>query len=182
MRNRIYLFAIVLALLAMPAFSQEAEKKSDSSSTTSAQQAPKHYYKLHFVLKEMADGNVINQRAFTLGLAASTAPDYSDRSSLRAGTRIPTPGGEKPEYVDIGTNLDVSRALEKPDGLQLFVSTEISTPTTDTIPNSGPVAFRQFRANSYVLAPIGKPTIVFTADDTASKHRFELQVTPVLEH
>jgi glutamate-1-semialdehyde aminotransferase len=39
-------------------------------------------------------------------------------------------------------------------------------------------AVRQLKVTGAVLAPIGKPTTVFTADDAASKHRFELEVTP----
>lgn len=183
MRTRLFFFALVFISLmaAEPALSQKSESKSESTASTNAWQQPKHHYQLHFVLKETAEGNVINQRGFTLGIGASAVRD-SDRASLRAGTRIPLGAGEKGmEYADIGTDLDVYNAVEGPDGLQMFVNAEISSPTTEPLPNSGPTAIRRVRASSAVLAAVGKPTLVFTADDPASKHKFELDVTAVRE-
>jgi hypothetical protein len=41
-------------------------------------------------------------------------------------------------------------------------------------------AVRQVKVRSAVVAPVGKPILVFTADDASSRHRFELEVTPQL--
>src|ERR1700744_3241192 len=114
MRKRILFFAVALMTLAAaePALSQKSEAKTESTTATS----PKHYYKLHFVLKETAEGKIINQRAFTVGMLASSVRDGADRASVRAGTRVPLGAGEKGmEYVDIGTDLDVYNAVESSD-------------------------------------------------------------------
>src|SRR5215469_9244172 len=50
--------------------------------------APKHYYRLNYVLKESDEGKVINQRAYTI---PTTAGD--EWSRLRAGTRLPVTTG-----------------------------------------------------------------------------------------
>lgn len=183
MRNRVFFFVLVVTALmaAEPALSQKSEGKTESTASTSAAPQPKHHYKLHFVLKETAEGNVTNQRAFTLGIGASAVRD-SERASLRAGTRIPLGRTEKGmEYADIGTDLDVYNAVESPEGLLMFVNAEISSAGTEALPTSGPTPIRRVRASSAVLAPVGKPALVFTADDPASKHKFELDVTAVRE-
>ena len=182
MRIRMFVLTMAVMLLAAwPAPAQQNEPKSEISSAAAKQQPPKHHYKLHFILKETDNGTVINQRSFTLGMIASTVREGGDRASVRAGTRVPVGTNDKGvEYVDIGTDLDVYNAVESPEGLQMFVNAAISSAATDTPPTSGATAFRQVRASSAVLAPIGKPTMVFNTDDPASKHKFELDVTAVL--
>jgi hypothetical protein len=161
-------------MAAQPLFSQ-TESKSGAGSRADSQQA-KHHYKLNFLLKETNEGSVVNQRSFSLGIGASGVRD-SDRFSLRAGTRIPVSTGEKGvEYIDMGTNIDVYNALENPAGLQMEISAEISSPATEPPPSSGATAIRQVRSRCAVLAHVDKSTLVFTADDPASKHRFELDV------
>ncbi len=78
----------------------------------------------------------------------------------------------------MGVNLDI-RADEGPDGLQMQITSEISSAATDSGPAGGAPAIRQVKVRSAVMAPLGKPTTVFTADDPSSKHRFELEITPV---
>lgn len=162
-------------MAAQPLFSQ-TESKSGAGSKSDSQPS-KHHYRLSFVLKETAEGTVINQRSFSLGIGASTVRD-SDRASLRAGTRIPLGLGEKEvQWVDIGTDIDVYNAIENSEGLQMEVNAEISSPATEAASSNGATAFRQVKARCVVLAHLGKSTQVFTADDPASKHRFELDVT-----
>jgi hypothetical protein len=186
MRTRLLHFAALAVLLAAPqlAISQEtpAKQVADVNAKVSplATPAPKHYYKLSFVLRETDDGKVVNQRSFIMNIAAD-APQTEKPMwwNLRSGTRVPvadTKGGTT--YVDVGVNLDM-HAFDVAEGLQLEVISEISSAGT-AITNTAP-PIRQVKVRSAVMAASGKPTMVFTADDPASQHRFELEVTPLRE-
>jgi len=173
MRTRLVCFAIMVVLFAAaprPALSQQ---DSASSKTAAPQPAPKHFYKLNFVLREMDEGKVLNQRSFDMDVSS----DSREWWNMRSGTRVPFSGSKDVTYIDVGVNLDV-RAEEAPEGLQLQVTSEISSIASETGVGVSAPALRQLKVKSAVLAPVGKPTVVFTADDTASKHRFELEVTP----
>lgn len=142
--------------------------------------APKRYYRLDFVLRESDEGKLLNQRTFTMNIAAD--PPQAEKSkewSLRSGTRLPVPDSKGMiTWVDVGVNLDV-RAFDQPNGLQMEITSDISSAATVSANTAPPL--RQVKVRSAVMAPLGKPTVVFTADDPASKHQFELQVTPVLQ-
>jgi hypothetical protein len=178
MKPRVLWLSSVLVLIscALPCISQQKENDETSKPLVT------HFYKLNFVLKEMDEGKLVNQRSFTLGVAASSRAS-SERSSLRAGTRLPVGIGDKGymQYVDVGTNIDAYRILEGTDGLELEISTEISSVAPESSGRADSTPIRQVRATSSVLAPVGKPTLVFTADDTVSKHRFALELTPTRE-
>jgi hypothetical protein len=58
------------------------------------------------------------------------------------------------------------------------ITSEISSLGTESGVSVTAPAIRQVKVRSAVQAPVGKPTVIFTADDPASKHRFELEVTP----
>lgn len=171
---------VLLALLASSPLCFAQQKEAAEAKPT----VPPHYYKLNFVLKEMDEGKTINQRSFTLETTASPSrPTSDDRTSMRAGTRLPVGLGEKgaPVYVDIGVNIDAYRVTETPEGLQMAVNAAISSVPAEPVGRGDSTQIREVRASSNVLAPVGKPTTVFTADDPESKHRFVLQVTPTPE-
>jgi hypothetical protein len=180
MRTRLLHFATMAIVLAAPrlAISQEtpAQQVAGAKISQVATPAPKHYYKLNFVLRETDDGKVLNQRSFTMNIAAD-APQAEKPAwwNLRSGTRVPVydPKGAM-TYVDVGVNLDV-RAFDGADGLQLEVTSEISSVGTESGNTAPPI--RQVKVRSAVMAAAGKPTVVFIADDPASQHRFELEVT-----
>jgi hypothetical protein len=146
-----------------------------------ASPAPKHYYRLNYVLKESDEGKVINQRAYTI---PTTAGD--EWSRLRAGTRLPvTTGnimkGAEVTYIDVGVNID-NRLHEASDMLSLELTADITSAAPETGNATVAPALRQVRATTQNLIAPGKPTTVFTADDPASHHRFELEVTATPQH
>jgi hypothetical protein len=184
MRNRLVYFVLIVVLLAATPRRALSQQESGSKTTAAAQQpAPKHYYKLNFVLRETDEGKVVNQRTFTLNISAEpphvggVPPEWWN---VRSGTRVPISGSKDVNYLDVGVNLDV-RAEEVPEGLQMQITSEVSSLGTENGAGSSAPAIRQVKVRSAVQAPIGKPTLVFTADDPASKHRFELEVTPMRE-
>jgi hypothetical protein len=176
--------AVLLAAVQRPTMSQETSTQQVADANAKVllhdATATKRFYKLNFVLRETDEGRVINQRAFTMNIAAD--PPLAEKPmwwNLRSGTRVPVAdvkGGTT--YVDVGVNLDV-RALDASDGLQLEVTSEISSAGTASGNTAPPI--RQVKVRSAVMAAVGKPTVVFTADDPASQHRFELEVTPARE-
>lgn len=174
--------AVLLAAVPRPAMSQETPTQQVAAVKPSQHDAPapKHFYKLNFVLRETDEGKVINQRAFTMNIAADLPlADKPMWWNLRSGTRVPVADTKGvTNYVDVGVNLDV-RAFDAADGLQLEVTSEISSAGTVSGNTAPPI--RQVKVRSAVLAAAGKPTVVFAADDPASQHRFELEVTPVRE-
>jgi len=173
MRTRLICFATMLLLFAaLPAVSQQGP--ADTKTPAVLLQPPaKHYYKLLFVLRETDEGKVLNQRTFNLDVSS----DPREWWHLRSGTRVPFSGSKDVTYIDVGVNLDV-RAEEGPEALQMQVTSEISSVAGETGGGTTAPALRQLKVTGAVLAPIGKPTTVFTADDAASKHRFQLEVTP----
>jgi hypothetical protein len=180
MQNRMLFFAII-TLFAVASQAVSSQQSSGGSNAAAVPQpAPKHYYKLLFVLRESDEGNVLNQRTFGMDISAEpphtgAAPDWWN---MRSGTRFPINGPKETlSYVDVGVNLDV-RAEEAADALQMQITSEISSVGSDSSNNSSPQAIRQLKVKSAVLAPVGKSTVVFTADDASSQHRFELEVTP----
>lgn len=159
---------------------QDSEKSVAAHSRADDLAAPKRYYKLDFVLRETDDGKPVNQRTFAMNIAADK-PEGEKPTwwNLRSGTRVPLVDGKGGiNWVEVGVNLDL-RAFDQPNGLQLEITSEISSAATETGNTAPPI--RQVKVRSAVLAPVGKPTTVFTADDPASKHQFELQVTPILQ-
>lgn len=167
---------LLLAVFAVPAGLCAQQNASHSSAETEARTASVGYYRLSFLVRELDGSKVINQRAYTMSVTADAKV-----CRLRSGTRIPVPSEKSWTYVDVGINLDV-QAKEAPEGLQLEVTADISSGATENSATTNfPPSIRQVRSQGAVLAPIGKPTVVFTADDPASHHRFELEVTPVRE-
>jgi hypothetical protein len=195
MRNRLIHFVTVAVLLvATPRLVQSQQNDATSPDTESSKKAaevsslvsrlaapaPKHFYRLNFVLRETDEGKVLNQRGFIMSVSADPADSHErNRWNLRAGTRLPVRDPNGTNFVDVGVNLDVW-AQDADNGLQMEVTSEISSVATESATGGAP-PIRQVKVRGAVFAPLGKSTMVFTAEDPASRHQFELQVTPVRE-
>jgi hypothetical protein len=181
MRNRLVYFATIAILLA--ATSREAVSQQGAAAPKPApvqQPVPKDYFKLNFSLRETDEGRVVNQRTFVMDISAEPLQSHpAEWWNMRSGTRIPLPGSTPKDtsYIDVGVNLDV-RAEEVTEGLQMQITSEISSVGAESGGGAPAPVIRQVKVRSAVLAPVGRPTVVFTADDPASKHRFELEVMP----
>ena len=187
MRNRLLqsvILALSLAATSTSAISQQSENKAANPAPTV--QSPKHYYKLSFMLRETDEGKVVNQRTFNASAEAiplqAERHGGADRAMIRAGSRLPIHDAKSSDWIDVGVNLDVSNIVETDSGLQMEVRTEVSSLATENeaSPGSTPI-IRQVRTSSALVAPIGKTSQVFAVDDPASKHRFQLEVTPTPE-
>lgn len=170
--NSLTVFASILVLCASAANAQES-----APAKPAAANAPKHFYRLSYVLKESDEGKIINQRSFVM----SASTEGAAWRSLRAGSRLPLAGANPKDvnYIDVGVNID-TRVQDAGDGLAMDVTTDISSTGSENS-GSAPPVIRQVKVRSEALIPIGKPTLLFSADDPASRHRFELEVTATPE-
>ena len=169
--NNLALFASIVFLCASTVNAQDKP-----AAAPAAAPAPKHFYRLNYVLKESDEGKVINQRSYAI---STTAGDEWTR--MRAGTRIPVATGNvmkgaEVTYIDVGVNID-NRLRESGGMLSLELTADITSAASDAGPAGSAPTLRQVRATTQNLIAPGKPAVVFTADDPASRHRFELEAT-----
>ena len=167
--KRFLLFALLL-FVAIAAIAQEAPRPV---------KAPRHFYKLSYVLKESDEGKIVNQRTFVVSGSTgdvNLAGKYASR--LRAGSRYPVRDEGKTNYIDVGVNLDTTLE-EVPEGLAMDTTAEISSLGGETAANGSAPVLRQVRTNAQAVVALNKPFVLFTVDDPASRHQFQLEVTAV---
>jgi hypothetical protein len=140
---------------------------------------PPKFYKLDFVVKEVEGAKVLNARSYSITVSTDAS---SPHSSIRTGSKVPTPTGATGQYsfIDLAVNIDCGPVKAIQDGISLTVTVEISgvvqdstTPASTTLP---PV-IRQNRWGSSVVLPIKKPTIIFSSDDTTTKRQMQMELT-----
>ena len=178
--NRLTVFAFCVLLTAT------TRASAQSALETMPKIAPKHCYALNYVLKELDGTKVINQRSYVLNTFVSDKGG-GDWTRLRVGNRVPVFGHSQEKssastvtdfnYIDIGVNID-NRLREAGDALALEVTADISSVAAETASGVGPPpTVRQVKGTAASLITPGKPSVIFSADDPGSQHRFELQVT-----
>ncbi len=82
------------------------------------------------------------------------------------------------QYIDLGVDLDVRNVKEHADQLSFRLRANISSIARQTeIGGIGEPVIRQNNWDSYMIIPIGKPTVVYSADDLDSKGKMQIEVT-----
>src|SRR5208282_1193614 len=86
------------------------------------------------------------------------------------------------QYQDIGVQIDVRNAHEIGRQLTLDLTADVRSIGGDTNigANTRQPITRQNKWESWVLIPIGKPTVVFNSDDLDSKGSMQMVVTATL--
>jgi hypothetical protein len=165
-------FALALGLSVLLSVSSTAVSAQESNKAESQDSAKTPQpYRLDFSVNEIEGGKKINSRQYSMNLNAN------DANELKIGTRVPIePTQGQFQYMDIGTNI-WCRIGERPEGIPLSVRAEISNFATPEGGGSSRPIIRQFRINASTLAQLGKPMVVGSVDDPASKRQFELEVT-----
>jgi len=143
--------------------------------------APQHYYRLNLVVEDLdGAGKVVNARAFVT--TAATTTGYTQE--IRTGSRIPIPidSASNWQYMDVGVNFDVRDLKESGEKLGFRLGADISSlasqPAGEETAAKHPVV-RQNKWDSTVLIPVGKATVVYSADDLDSKGKMQVEVTAV---
>jgi hypothetical protein len=150
----------------------------------SAPKPPDHYYRLNLTVEQTNDaGQVTNSRSYV-----ATIVTGGGTQEIRTGSKVPVEtgsanGNTQFQYIDVGVMVDVRNVKEVGDKLGFTLVTEVSSVATGDKTSSGmnpapgePI-IRSDKWNSNVLIPIGKPTVVFSADDLEDKGKMQVEVT-----
>ena len=152
----------VLALaVAAVAGAQEAEKAPKPPKPVSV-------YRVDFAIHESENGQRVNTRSYTQLM------EEDSFSRVRAGARVPITTGQGMQYMDVGVRLDCKLA-EREGSLQMELTLEITSFAREEA-QANPL-LRNIGSEVRTAVLPGKPTVVTSIDDTASKRRYELEVT-----
>jgi len=159
--------ALLLALaglaLAAPTLAADPPSKAE----------PRSSFRLDYVLYELEGGRRSNERTYSM-----TVNDGS-HGQLRSGSRVPIVAGDKGvQYQDVGLKVS-GRVVEREGDLTLDTEIEISTfamPEQAAEAKGNPV-LRTVGQTLSSRPALGKPTILSTLDDLASRKRLQLEVT-----
>lgn len=168
------LFLVISSLAPLPLLAQEAAQPA-------SQKPPIHYYKLNLTVQEINDaGQAVNARSYV-----ATVETGSNMQQIRTGSRVPVITGStaSPQttqftYIDVGVDFDVRDVQEVEGRLALKLRADVSSISEQqNIGNSREPVVRQDKWDSGVLIPIGKPTVVFSADDLNDKGKMQVELT-----
>jgi len=164
-----------LTALSITASYGQATKTQAADSAAPVNPAPKKYYELTFVLRELEAERVINSRSYSIIVRDGTVKD-----SIRAGERVPfassTGTTTQWQQIEVGVNIDCFDLEQVGDELSLRVLADISSVPEGPSPSQAPI-IRSNRWDSVVLVPLRHPTVLFSSDDPASKRKMQLQLT-----
>lgn len=179
--------ALVLALItlvAVPA-AVRAQNAAPEPAKVDNASAPDHFYKLNLTVEETNEsGKVVNSRTFVATI--ETTPHFSQ--SIRTGDRVPVAMSENSyQYMDLGVDFDIAVVRELGNNLSFRLTANVSSFATPIPSNNGgaqpsgealsrPVV-RQNKWDCGVLIPIGKSTVVFSADDLQGKGKMQVELT-----
>ena len=175
---------VLTVLFAVPVLIRAEDHAQQSATTNSNTNPPEHFYKLNFTVEEINEaGKVSNARTFVAHL--KTAPGFTQ--SIRTGDRVPVVTGGSPgsnaqnvqfQYVDLGVNIDIAQLKDSGNQLSFRLTAEVSSfAKSELIGGVNEPVIRQKKWDSAVLVPVGRPTVVFSADDLEDKGKMQVEVT-----
>ena len=138
---------------------------------------PTGVYKLDYVFSEVQNGKRVNTRSYTALLHSG------ERGSIRLGSRLPIltgpPSGNQFTYIDIGVNIDCRVEREVDSGIALFTSVDVSSlaPEQPGENRTGNPMVRQTKIQVDSIVPLGKQTLLSSADEVDGTGRFDFEVT-----
>jgi hypothetical protein len=162
LKTTLLLFFVVVSL--MHAQNEGAAAKDDK------------FYQLDFVVKEVENGKVTNNRAYSM----ITSP--SGRGQIRVGSRLPVPTAGTAQassftYIDVGVSIDCGALRELQNQLAFRISADVGNAVKNEQTQALPPVIRQNKWDSQVIIPIKKPTLLFSSDDPVAKGKIQLEVT-----
>lgn len=166
-------------------WAQEAAATGNSAYTKS----PERYFRLTFrVLNISPEGKMVDSKSYN-EIIVSGPKSYA-ASSIRTGDRVPIATGSyggniqsslvntQFQYIDIGTDIDATKAEIIDQTLCLHIAANISgMSASKLLGNVHEPVIRQTKWESNVTVPIGKPTLIFSSDDSSDKGKTELELT-----
>jgi hypothetical protein len=153
-------------------------QKIITPTTASDDSAPLIFYRLEFTIREFDGEKLVDTRNYTLSVQSGVA------ESLQAGSEVPYPSGsystaaggstKNISYRTIGVSIGCT-VKEADDNPRLDLKLEVSDSLPPAKDSDAPI-FRKIVLNCRSLLPLGKSTIVGTAEDPGSRHRFQVDV------
>jgi|SRR5215475_7333619 len=172
--NSLQRFAIYLVVISAATVARAQEPKP----LTPTWKPPTSTYKLDYVFSEMQDGKRINARSY------SALVRLSDKGSIRLGNRVPVmtanaKEGNQFQYLDIGVSIDCRVEQEVESGITLFTNVETSSlaPEQPGENRTGAPVIRQIRYSVDNVVPLGKQTLLGSADEVDGTRRLQIEVT-----
>lgn len=165
---------LAISMLTLPLLAQEVTQ-------TASQKPPAHYYKLNLTVEETnSSGQVSNARSYVTSVRTG-----GNVQQIRTGTRVPVITGTGTStqstqftYIDLGVDFDVRDVEEIGDRLGLKLTANVSSlAEQENIGELKEPVIRQNKWDSAVVIPIGKSTVVFSADDLSDKGKMQVEVT-----
>jgi hypothetical protein len=141
--------------------------------------SPNEVYKVEYIFSELQDGKKVNARSYVVLVRPM------DKGSLRLGSRIPIATGASKEgnplvntsqfmYLDVGVNIDCS--VEPLDSeVHLYTGVDISRVAPEN--RIGQPIVRTTKVQLHNIVPLGKPTLLTSADEVDTTGRFQIEAT-----
>ena len=160
---------LLMAALSAASFAQGDEAKKPAPSPE------KRFYRLDLAVKELDGGKTVNSREYFMIISTG-----HETNSLRTGTKVPYGSEDKRNYQYVGVDFDCrDLGLTSGGELSMNLTADISGVTDGDLKAStaGLPVLRTNRWSAGVVVPLGRPTVVFSSDDLASKRRMQLEIT-----
>jgi len=133
-------------------------------------------YRLDFVWREFSDNSPVNSHSYTM--LVNTLADRGVRGKVSGGSRVPLSGDKGAQYMNLGVNISCM-VHEADNALLLDVNAESNgmISPSDYEKSGAPPVLHDVNTEVSSLVPLGKPTVLSSIDDPASKRRYQLEVT-----
>jgi hypothetical protein len=171
MKMKIGLFLALLAFGAVAASAQESSKKPDDHAPAVTP------LRVLVVFTEFDGDRKISSLPYSFSVNADERR-AKPNSQIRDGARIPiSKGKEEFTYLDIGTNIDCSAALQEDGRYKLQMIVERSSISPDTAAGSSNPVVRQFRADMNPVLKDGQTIESIMSTDPLNGHVYRVSVT-----
>lgn len=132
-------------------------------------------YKLEFSVMEVQNGQKSNVRNYSMFIASD-----GRTQSTQVGNRVPVPAGKDGgiQYMDVGLKINCRVATEKENAVVVDFNFDLGSllPPDPTSAEHVPVV-RQLRQDGTALLPIGKATVISSADDINTTRTIVVEAT-----
>ena len=170
------LVAVLLVLFASTSVLMKRAPAQVPAIANPSAEKPTAAYRLDYSVNEMEDAKKINSRQYSMIIKTEGS------NEIKIGTRVPVEAGQDTwQYVDVGTNI-WSRLEDQRGQIGLVTRADISNFATPEQVlalqrDSRRPLIRQLHIDASTIAVLGKPMLLGSVDDPASKRQFQLEVT-----
>ena len=168
---------VIMLSMALPLLAQDKDNKDAVKASDKAHA----FYRLDLSVREMDGSKAVNTRNYTLNSEGNEWGRFRVGSKIPVSTGAinltgPTPGPVTQwQYIDVGLNADC-HIVDSDSGPTLIWTIELSSVAPELGAGGQPI-IRNVRSQGATLLLLNKPTLLSTADDLSSTHKFVFEVT-----